>query len=178
MFGACLPSVGVMDMLRFHKFTAGKFWVDDYGSSDNEDEFKVSFRTASTYTLINWLYRFCSSTLPTTMSKKQRTHPQWSSQLIPTTASFQGTVSSLQLQFSTARYQKTSVNIEKTYICPISEERHLFTSGLRRNPDTEQALLPQRWLRKLRTNTPFYSISSRWKRVKFPGLTNRPHCCE
>jgi prolyl oligopeptidase len=40
LFGACLPAVGVMDMLRFHKFTAGRFWVDDYGSADNQDEFK------------------------------------------------------------------------------------------------------------------------------------------
>ena len=39
LFGACLPAVGVMDMLRFHKFTAGRFWVDDYGSADNADEF-------------------------------------------------------------------------------------------------------------------------------------------
>jgi prolyl oligopeptidase len=43
LFGACLPAVGVMDMLRFHKFTAGRFWVDDYGSSDNPEEFKVLF---------------------------------------------------------------------------------------------------------------------------------------
>lgn len=41
LFGACLPAVGVMDMLRFHKFTAGRYWTDDYGSSDNEDEFKA-----------------------------------------------------------------------------------------------------------------------------------------
>ena len=41
LFGACLPAVGVMDMLRFHKFTAGRFWVDDYGSADNPDEFKA-----------------------------------------------------------------------------------------------------------------------------------------
>jgi prolyl oligopeptidase len=41
LFGATLPAVGVMDMLRFHKFTAGRFWTDDYGSSDNADEFKV-----------------------------------------------------------------------------------------------------------------------------------------
>ncbi len=41
LFGACLPAVGVMDMLRFHKFTAGRFWVDDYGSADNADEFQA-----------------------------------------------------------------------------------------------------------------------------------------
>ncbi len=41
LFGAALPGVGVMDMLRFHKFTAGRFWVDDYGSADDPEEFKA-----------------------------------------------------------------------------------------------------------------------------------------
>lgn len=41
LFGACLPAVGVMDMLRFQKFTAGRYWVDDYGSSDNPEEFQA-----------------------------------------------------------------------------------------------------------------------------------------
>ena len=42
LFGACLPAVGVMDMLRFQKFTAGRFWVDDYGSSEaSEPEFQA-----------------------------------------------------------------------------------------------------------------------------------------
>ena len=40
LFGACLPAVGVMDMLKFQHWTAGRFWVDDYGSSGNsKDEF-------------------------------------------------------------------------------------------------------------------------------------------
>ncbi|MEM6329003.1 MAG: prolyl oligopeptidase family serine peptidase [Planctomycetota bacterium] len=41
LFGACLPAVGVMDMLRFHKFTAGQFWRDEYGSSDEARDFPV-----------------------------------------------------------------------------------------------------------------------------------------
>ncbi len=41
LFGACLPAVGVMDMLRFHKFTEGRTWVDDYGSSDDPEQFKA-----------------------------------------------------------------------------------------------------------------------------------------
>lgn len=41
LFGACLPGVGVMDMLRFQKFTEGRTWTDDYGSSDNEAEFRA-----------------------------------------------------------------------------------------------------------------------------------------
>jgi prolyl oligopeptidase len=41
LYGACLPAVGVMDMLRFQEFTIGWGWTSDYGSAENEDQFRA-----------------------------------------------------------------------------------------------------------------------------------------
>lgn len=41
LFAAAVAQVGVMDMLRFDRFTAGRYWVDDYGRPDREADFKV-----------------------------------------------------------------------------------------------------------------------------------------
>lgn len=41
LFGACLPSVGVLDMLRFHKFTIGWAWISDYGDPDKPEDFEI-----------------------------------------------------------------------------------------------------------------------------------------
>jgi prolyl oligopeptidase len=43
LFGAALPAVGVMDMLRFHKFTIGRAWASDYGSAENAEEFEALY---------------------------------------------------------------------------------------------------------------------------------------
>ena len=40
LFSAALPGVGVMDMLRFHRFTGGQMWLQDFGDPANEDDFR------------------------------------------------------------------------------------------------------------------------------------------
>ncbi len=40
LFAAAFPAVGVLDMLRYHKFTIGHAWAVEYGSSDQPDQFK------------------------------------------------------------------------------------------------------------------------------------------
>ena len=44
LFKVALPAVGVMDMLRYHKFTIGWSWVTDYGNSDNKEEFEYIYK--------------------------------------------------------------------------------------------------------------------------------------
>jgi prolyl oligopeptidase len=41
LYGACLPEVGVHDMLRYQNFTAGHFWRDEFGTVDDAEEFKA-----------------------------------------------------------------------------------------------------------------------------------------
>lgn len=48
LFAAANPAAGVMDMLRFDRFTAGRFWLDDYGDPGKEADFKV-LRSYSPY---------------------------------------------------------------------------------------------------------------------------------
>ena len=51
LFGAALPAVGVMDMLRYHKFTIGWMWKSDYDCSDEADGFKYLMTYSPVHTL-------------------------------------------------------------------------------------------------------------------------------
>ncbi|MCA9459157.1 MAG: S9 family peptidase [Nanoarchaeota archaeon] len=44
MFRVAIPIVGVMDMLRYHKFTAGSDWIYDFGTSDSKEEFNYLYK--------------------------------------------------------------------------------------------------------------------------------------
>ncbi|MBI1938713.1 MAG: S9 family peptidase [Ignavibacteriales bacterium] len=73
LFKVAFPMVGVMDMLRFHKFTIGWAWVPEFGSSDNADQFKYLYAYSPLHNLksgINY-----PATMVTTADHDDRVFP-------------------------------------------------------------------------------------------------------
>ena len=51
LFAACVPEVGVLDMLRYHRFTIGWAWASDYGTADDPDQFATLYAYSPLHTL-------------------------------------------------------------------------------------------------------------------------------
>lgn len=73
LFGATLPAVGVMDMLRFQKFTIGWAWTSDYGSSEKAEDFPFLYA----YSPLHHIAKGCCypATLVTTADHDDRVVP-------------------------------------------------------------------------------------------------------
>lgn len=82
LFKVALPAVGVLDMLRYHKFTIGWGWKSDYGSSENESEFKYIYK----YSPLHNIQKGISypATLVTTADHDDRVVPAHSFKFIAT----------------------------------------------------------------------------------------------
>ena len=82
LFRVAFPQVGVMDMLRFHKFTIGWAWVSEYGSSDNADQFKYLIK----YTPLHNIRKDVTypATMVTTADHDDRVFPAHSFKYIST----------------------------------------------------------------------------------------------
>jgi prolyl oligopeptidase len=82
LFKVAFPAVGVMDMLRYHKFTVGWGWVVEYGSSDNEEQFRNLYSYSPLHNIkesVNY-----PATLVTTADHDDRVVPAHSFKFIAT----------------------------------------------------------------------------------------------
>lgn len=79
LFKVAIPQVGVLDMLRFQKFTVGWGWVDEYGSSDNEQHFPFLYKYSPLHNLKDTAY---PATLVTTADHDDRVVPAHSFKFI------------------------------------------------------------------------------------------------
>jgi len=82
LFGVAIPAVGVLDMLRYHKFTIGWAWATDYGTSQNEEQFNYLFKYSPLHNIDG--YKKYPAILVTTGDHDDRVVPAHSFKYIAT----------------------------------------------------------------------------------------------
>ncbi len=88
LFAVCFPAVGVLDMLRYHKFTIGWGWVVEYGSSDNKDQFAYIYKYSPVHNIKNGVHY--PATMITTGDHDDRVVPAHSFKFAATLQQAQG----------------------------------------------------------------------------------------
>jgi prolyl oligopeptidase len=99
LFGAALPAVGVMDMLRFSQFTIGWAWCSDYGSVENESEFKALYAYSPLHNLRSGTHY--PATLITTAERDDRVVPAHSFKFAAALQAAQGGAAPILIRIET-----------------------------------------------------------------------------
>jgi prolyl oligopeptidase len=99
LFAAAIPQVGVLDMLRFHKFTIGWAWTSDYGSSDNADEFNALVKYSPLHNLKKGVCY--PATMITTADHDDRVVPAHSFKFAATAQADQGGAAPILIRIDT-----------------------------------------------------------------------------
>jgi len=99
LFGAALPAVGVMDMLRFHKFTIGWAWVTEYGSADHVEQFPSLYRYSPIHNVRSGAHY--PATLITTADHDDRVVPGHSFKYAATLQAAQGGAAPVLIRIET-----------------------------------------------------------------------------
>ncbi|MEI6408359.1 MAG: prolyl oligopeptidase family serine peptidase [Bacteroidota bacterium] len=99
LFGVCFPQVGVLDMLRYHKFTIGYAWAVDYGRSDDPDAFKCLIKYSPLHNVKKTQY---PATMVTTADHDDRVVPAHSFKFAATLQEMQQGESPILIRIDTS----------------------------------------------------------------------------